>query len=327
MPKGQINKKINSKGEEVTSPISVFDPKKFYEGTIMKNSEGDPFIIEDYKNTNEVQIRFLDEHQYTRLGYLSAIKAGSVKNVYRPLKYGGYIGDGPYGRKNDKEAYMMWTHMRERVASIYARQDYVTYRSTSICDEWQNFQIFAEWYYNEIKDLNPNYNYSLDKDILQWNSEYKIYGPDTCCIIPIELNSSLTNYQYAQSFGELPTGVINELGKYRANPRMRDGKNTIRLDCDRSLFDTPEEAFEVYKIAKKKHLCEKADRYYNDHAISLRARNAIYNIEFEPYSPEQLKRMDQIKSLRYKDQQLVEKDQEIERLKAQLAEKQNNQKE
>ena len=319
MPKGQPNVKYNSKGEVVKSPIKIDNAKKFYTGTIYTSSEGDKYIIEEYINDSNVIVRFLDQFNYSYQTYRSAAVAGNVKNPYHPQQYGGYVGDGNYGRKADERAYMVWRRMHERAAMGHSDYtEYAHYENITICKSWENFQNFAPWYYEEFKGLNPNFDYSLDKDILQWNIQDKIYSPETCSLVPKQLNNGMSSYKNSLCKYGLPTGVTQVGTKFRADIRSKQGK----VDCNRSLFNTPEEAFEEYRKAKVQYLRDQADYYYNNGAIHKKIYDALYNIDIIPYSPEQSNVRDELADLRIeiqnKDKQLADSLLEIERLNKEL---------
>jgi hypothetical protein len=157
---------------------------------------------------------------------------------------------------------------------------YIINKNISVCEEWYCYQNFAAWYYGYLNTLNndPNIHYEIDKDILQWNKDVKIYSPATCALIPHELNTSIINSSTDKG---LPVGV--ELytdtipNKYKASFNCKGKKIYL------GLYATPEEAFEVYKEAKKKYLIELADYYYSINAIHIEIRDAIYNLELKPY--------------------------------------------
>lgn len=83
--------------------------------------------------------------------------------------------------------YMTWYNMMTRCYSKKLHNRFSQYAVCEVIDEWHNFQNFADWYTNhEFYGLG----YDLDKDLLVPNN--KIYSPDTCCLIPQELNKLIT---------------------------------------------------------------------------------------------------------------------------------------
>ena len=71
--------------------------------------------------------------------------------------------------------------------------------------------------------------------------------------------------------GLYPIGVNKERGKYR----VRMGGNRKHL----GTFNTPKEAFQVYKTAKEKYIKEVADKWKG--LISPRVYEAMYNYQVE----------------------------------------------
>ena len=73
----------------------------------------------------------------------------------------------------------------------------MSYKGVEVCEEWYNFQNFAEWCETQkflnAKDVKGK-SYQLDKDILVKGN--KIYSPDTCCFVPPEINSLFINAKY-----------------------------------------------------------------------------------------------------------------------------------
>ncbi len=266
--------KLNSNGDEVKAPFKVVDAKKFYEGTIFTNSTGDKYIVDEYNNKENVKVHFLDEHQYSCNTFRSVIVTSGPKNPYTPGKFGGYVGDGQYGRKNDPVVYNVWNHMLARIydskSGFYS--NVYSYKSDTICGEWYNFQIFAQWYYDYLSKLNSGFKYHLDKDIYQWGLKSKVYSPDTCCLLPDHLNLGLSVYENPRT--NLPTGVVLQGGRFY--PNIKSSKKS-------GGFDSPDEAFEIYRSEKLKAIKEQADFYYSQGALLKKDYDCICNLDIKPY--------------------------------------------
>lgn len=292
MATGTPKVKLNSKGQQVKKPYVVENGKKFYEGVVFTSEEGYKYIILDY-NKAGTKIRFLDNGYECIVNTQSAVDNHRIKNPYKPFYMGNYIGPGEYGRKKDVKAYQTWYHMHTRVYESENKisTDLDHYKHVYICEEWYNFQNFAQWYYNQLSILNPDFLYTIDKDILQWNQNEKIYSPKTCVMIPRELNAALSNYKNLVSRHGLPTGVRRRGRLYYAE--IQSNLFTDNFDYNRHGFETPEEAFDEYKRAKITYIREKADYYYKNNAISQQVRDALYNIEIVPYSDSQIDIMNQ----------------------------------
>lgn len=258
-------------GNRHTIDIETVVGKKFNtdEGYIIE-------IIEYFRYTN-CTIKFNTDLILTNVS-LQAIKGGYVKNPYHKTVYGiGYFGVGKYtsigvkGDKNKKKclSYSKWQGMLFRCYSESGQLKYPTYKNVTVCKEWHNYQNFAKWFEENYKPHMAGWH--LEKDILTKGN--KIYSPETCCFVPIEINSLIIGCD--KSRGNYPIGVyLHKLGiKFVASLRMYN--KTIYL----GYFDTIEEAFETYKIAKEIHIKEIADKYKGQ--ITEACYEAMYNYKVE----------------------------------------------
>lgn len=129
---------------------------------------------------------------------------GNVKDPLHPQVLGvGYLGVGPYvsrlgpaikGFKQLPE-YNVWINMLQRCyydKYINRVDGLETYDDIEVCEDWHNFQNFAEWYIPRRKVLDDTCikRPALDKDILS-KFESKVYSPETCCVVPQEINSGI----------------------------------------------------------------------------------------------------------------------------------------
>ena len=108
---------------------------------------------------------------------------------------------------------------------------------------------------------------SLDKDIIVPGN--KVYGPDTCVFVSIQLNSFLVDSCAAR--GEWPIGVHwnKRAGKFVAgcnNPITRKYEYLGYFRC-------PNEAHEAWRKRKHEHACRYADQQTDPRiADALRTR-------------------------------------------------------
>lgn len=175
------------------------DIKDFGEGTVHSTRNfGDLKVLEKV-TSNQVRVEFL------RTGYKTCtqvihIKTGNVKDALYPNVYGvGFMGEGRYSSINDNLAYSSWMGILERSYSQALHNKYPTYKGCSVCEEWHNFQNFADWYYNNHPDPKRETNiiYHLDKDIRSPNKTGKLYAPELCKFVRSEENQS---YARAESY-------------------------------------------------------------------------------------------------------------------------------
>lgn len=148
------------------------------------------------------------------------------------------------GVKYETQIHSAWSNMKGR-CSARSKLVHPTYADCSIIDEWKDFQVFANWYSKQCgfgeKDDNGKV-YQLDKDLLVHGN--KVYGPDTCLLVPSALNSFLLDCGSAR--GACPKGVSTywNVGKYRSY--IRDNGKYVHL----GVFDTLSDAECAYKLAK-----------------------------------------------------------------------------
>lgn len=126
----------------------------------------------------------------------------SRKDKFKLGAYGvGYIGVGDHssvlnGKRNP--AYVTWYNMIKRCYSGC----YPTYSECYVCDEWLNFQNFANWYFKEHP--NDGEKYDLDKDIKKDGN--KIYCPEFCQFTSKQKNiekSRSKSYSFISPSGEV----------------------------------------------------------------------------------------------------------------------------
>ena len=118
----------------------------------------------------------------------------------------------------------------------------------------------------EISKLNPNYPYDIDKDLLypyykDQTLGKKFYGPNTCVLIPHEMN------------------------------------NTLKLNKSPKSFSR-ESDFEYYKKTRENKIKTLAKEFYTNNAISEIAYNALMNYTInlsDLRSPQQMDIINKIK--------------------------------
>lgn len=140
-------------------------------------------VVDKVKRFN---IKFTDTG-YTKLVQCGDFVRGSIKDLLSPsIVSVGYIGVGQYtSNGDDVVCYQTWNDMLKRCYSPKSESDAKIYYKVAVAPTWHNYQVFAEWFYSNYTD-----GYRLDKDLLVIGN--KEYSPDTCCFVPIEVNSFLT---------------------------------------------------------------------------------------------------------------------------------------
>lgn len=83
------------------------------------------------------------------------------------------------------KAYDAWRDMLRRCYSPKELEKHPTYIGCTVCNEWLNFQNFADWYCaNYPQDGNK---YQLDKDLKTLGN--KVYSPESCLFVPKVVNT------------------------------------------------------------------------------------------------------------------------------------------
>lgn len=244
--------------------------KRIEVGDVFTNNSGCVAVVIERKNYSEILVQFQDEFQHSVIVRGDVLKSGRFKNPYYKSVCGvGYVGVGKYrvseGGRITK-AYIHWSHALERCYNKEYQEKYPSYLGCTVCEEWHNFQVFAEWFYSQRYHQK---RFHLDKDLLFKNN--KVYSPETCTLIPERVNGFLIGL--SKSKGEYPLGVSRK-------SKSNKFQTSINLDSGRKYlgaFDTPEEAFYVYKEAKEKYIKELANQYKDQ--IDPRAYNALMSWE------------------------------------------------
>ena len=204
-----------------------------------------------------------------------------TKNKLTPTVYGiGYVGIGKHkttgidGKKTKCRTY--WGNIMQRCYDDKKQQKMPTYKGCYVSEEWHNFQNFADWYEKNYYEI-PGEKMCIDKDILVKNN--KIYSADTCIFVPERINQIFIKRQNDR--GNCPIGVRERCrktgAKYEARCNVyKDGKaKNIYL----GLYNTKNEAFQVYKEFKETYIKQVADEYKDK--IPEKLYNALYDYKIE----------------------------------------------
>jgi len=229
--------------------------------------------IIEYKGRHNITVEFTG-HGNTVSSSYENFKRGVIKNIYDKSVYNiGFIGEGKYKPTiNQKHTarYSVWLDMLRRCFSDKFKNKYPTYKNCTVCDEWLNFQNFAEWYEDNFYEVG-NQIMNIDKDILF--KKNKLYCPNTCIFVPQEIN--LLFIKYDKCRGNFPIGVTfnKKHNKFYSSCEYKDNNKYL------GFYDTPEEAFEAYKNYKENLIKEVADKYKN--IIPDKLYNAMYKYQVE----------------------------------------------
>lgn len=205
-----------------------------------------------YVNSKEIYVKFDNHAGYVVKARASQLNSGKLRDPYfRGVCGVGYIGVGKYsssdGQGGHDRAYIQWKGMIHRCYDEKTQKNRPLYIGVTVCDEWHNFQNFAEWFYSQrFED-----GWHLDKDIIDRGN--MVYSPDTCSMVPQEVNTLL--WESEKVGGDLPVGVrkngkgfhaqLNKFGKRVAFPTVG-----CKIEAGR-----------MYIEEKEKHIKEVAEEY------------------------------------------------------------------
>lgn len=236
-----------------------------YENKVFKSKLSGSFIVDKYVSSAEVYVKFLSTG-YTTQTALKEVRCGQVRDPWYPSVCGvGYFGVGNYagttedGLKNSP-AYEVWRGIIRRCYDKNCKS-YDLYEGVRVCEEWHNFQNFAEWFYSQE---HHDKGFAVDKDLRVFGN--KIYSPETCSLVPSAVNSLFTGSSERFKPRELPKGVhfCKEKGLYITQIHKGEfTKSGNKKQTYLGQFGDKKPAILAYKIAKEEHVKEVAELYKN----------------------------------------------------------------
>ena len=246
-------------------------------GEVGVNNDGEKMVIIWYGNYADIDVQFVKDGTVVEHRTYNDFKKGEIKNPFFPSIYGvGYIGIGKFRSINENgkrtKCYNTWVTMHERCYDTKYQDKNPTYKGCTVCQEWHNFQVFAEWYYEHYYEFGSNERMELDKDIL--NKRNKVYSPNDCIFVPHSINVLFTKSNKIR--GEYPIGVTKHRNRNKFQAQLaKDNGKPIYLGS----YDTPNEAFLAYKIAKEQYIKEVANEYKDK--IPQKLYDPMMNYEVE----------------------------------------------
>ena len=216
--------------------------------------------IVECNSHGDIVIEFQDEHKYRVHTQYGCFKNGQCKNPFFTSVFGhGYLGLDKNGNvpkvselKDGKcvntREYNKWQQMLRRCFDSKYKEKHQTYKDVTCCNRWLCFANFLE----DFKILRQEYNWNedeklnLDKDILHKGN--KIYSLENCILVPQWINTLFIKCDASR--GEYPIGVSyhKRAKKYQALCSANEKRTRI------GLYNTVEEAFNAYKIAKENEI-------------------------------------------------------------------------
>lgn len=241
------------------------------------NRKGTKMIIIKYNSSTDVTVEFQDEFKFKRHTSYAKFKKGNVGNPYdRTVFDVGYFGVGKYNSKKHKNAYKAWCSMIERCYSKKFQDKHKNYINHTVCDEWHNFQNFAEWYEINYYEV-PNERIEVENNILmKGNTEY---CPEYSILSPQRINTLFVKMFNSLDRGDCCIGVTwnKRIGKFISQISYIDKNGNYKRMS--KGFSTEEDAFLFYKNFKENYIKQVADEYYD--LIPRELWKAMYEYEIE----------------------------------------------
>ncbi len=244
------------------------------------NNFGSKMIITECRNAHDIDVYFPKYNWIAKNMQYKQFKNGEVKCPYEKRVYGiGYIGEGKYNTWKNGEhtkCYEIWKDMLRRCYSEEYHEKHPTYKDCEVAEEWLSFQNFAKWFDDNYYEIEGQ-KMELDKDIL--NKGNKIYSSDNCIFAPERINTLFVKRD--KSRGKYPIGVTYSKAnkKFQAKCNIYDYKENKNKRKTLGYYDTPQQAFEVYKQFKENYIKEVAE-YYKD-KIPQKLYDAMYKYEVD----------------------------------------------
>lgn len=213
---------------------------------------GDVEVI-DYVDSSHITIKFLQSGTIRANISIGNLRKGKISDIQSRSNYKKVFGVGIGPRQHyDRLIYRLWTDMLARCYDTKRTEKRdQSYRQCVVCEEWLDYYNFEKWYQDNAID---GIELFVDKDIL--GQGCKMYSPDTCCLVPREINNT---FQCKKSQRDLPHGVTFNKSATKRPYVAQVGRGHDKNYC--GSFATVEEAHMAYQTIKKQRICDLAYKY------------------------------------------------------------------
>lgn len=225
--------------------------KKIESGDIFKLNSGGSVTVLEFVSRSNITAMHNDEfaHKFKTTAY--NLESGHIKNPFFPSVFGvGYLGYGKYRAKKNgvhDEAYCAWKDMHRRCYDENFHLNRGTYADCVVCEDWHNYQTFAEWFYKQKRQTG----WQLDKDILI--SGNREYSTRACRFVPVAINSLFS--RVPEEIKNEYTGVRKVRSSYRAELTVESKRISL------GTYKSAEEASVAYVKAKNENVKRVANNY------------------------------------------------------------------
>lgn len=236
------------------------------------NTEGYNMKIIKYNNQKDISVIFDNGEIVDNVSY-SNFSRGLVKSYTKPSVFGvGILGkENLYGAGGKfLKSYTVWHSIIRRCYYQPFHKVEPSYIGCEVCEEWKYYPHFKKWYDENYYEIEGE-KMQLDKDILFKGN--KIYSPNTCVFVPQRINSLFTRRQNDRGLYPIGVTFLKDRNKYMPQININGKRKHL------GFFNTPNEAFYIYKGAKEKYIKEVADEYKDK--IPQKLYEAMYSYEVE----------------------------------------------
>jgi len=172
--------------------------------------------------------------------------------LYKNLVAGiGIYEKGLYPRElAGKRVYSTWSGLLNRCYGIKTGIKNQSYKGCSVHPDFIKFQDFAAWACKQVGFDKEGWH--LDKDILVPGN--KVYGPDTCCYVPTQINSLIIKPTLPD---DLPVGITYYKPTNRYVASIGISGTRKYLGCSNSI----DELMPLYQAAKSEYIIQVANQW------------------------------------------------------------------
>jgi len=241
--------------------------EEFKVGNVYRSSNCGNILVLNNKSSRNVDIKFLDTG-YTLLGQQRGnVVRGTLKDPTQTTVEGvARIGETKTLNVANTYAYKCWKKMIVRCYNIKYQEVRPTYIGCAVVDEWLNFSNFEPWFYENYKA-----GYSLDKDLLFKGN--RTYSKDTCCFLPQEINTMIT--QHGRNIDGCESGVSRRRKKGSMD---YNGILTVSV-CGAYLgrFNCLDKANSAASEFRELYFESVAEKYFDLGLINEQQANALFS--------------------------------------------------
>lgn len=249
--------------------------KDKYLGMQRSNSQGYKMEVIDYIDYDHIKIRFLPPYECMLTTSMTKFMDGCIRNPYAPNVCGFGIVGNKYPTISSNRSHLLeyqtWINMIKRCYDEEHRFKNPSYGNVKCDERWKYYENFYEWMHEQenYNTLAERKDINIDKDILEKGNN--LYSPDKCTLVPKRINNLLIKSDSIR--GPYPIGVtyLKRNKKYMADCGGKDSHTYL------GLYETPEEAFVVYKDFKEKQIQMIATEEFKRRAITLNCYEALMN--------------------------------------------------